>query len=263
MRHPEHDRLIEAVPGWYTQPWPDMGYRIERRRFGFYADNERAAGANRVTVRDLSAGDVPAFLADLRRYYGDRAVRILVDDRVLEAEIGPALLAAGCVRGDGETFLAHVGPLPVAPGVPGLTIEPGGEANLVEYAATKLRGFADSEAEPAPEALAAELAVRRAELAGMGYLLLARVDGEPAAILGAIAGPDWLIFQLATRLPFRGRGIARRLLGHVLAEARERGVRAVVINADPEDTPVALYRRLGFTDEVYWRQAYVLPAGAP
>ncbi|HUY99365.1 MAG TPA: GNAT family N-acetyltransferase [Thermomicrobiaceae bacterium] len=262
MRHPEHDRLIEAVPGWYTRSFPDMGYRVERRSFGFYARNDRAAGANRVTLRDLGVGDVPALLADLRRSYDGEAVRILVDDRSLDAGIGPPLLATGCVLSATETFLAHVGPLPALPEVGGLTIEPGDEANLTEYAATKLKGFADSEAEPAPEALAAELALRRAELAGDGELLLARVDGEPAAILGAIAGPDWLIFQLATRLPFRGRGIARCLLGRALAAARERGGGAVLTNADPQDTPVQLYRRLGFSDEVYWRRTYLLPAAA-
>ncbi|HET9017920.1 MAG TPA: GNAT family N-acetyltransferase, partial [Thermomicrobiaceae bacterium] len=171
-----------------------------------------------------------------------------------------------CVWSATEVFLAHVGPLPATPEVRGLTIEPGGEANLVAYATVKLKGFADSEAEPSSEALAAELAVRRAELAGDGELLLARVDGEPVAILGAIAGPDWLVFQLATRLPFRGRGIARCLLGRLLEAARGRGAGAVLINADPADTPVDLYRRLGFTDEVYWRRTYVLPAdgaGAP
>ncbi|HET9016567.1 MAG TPA: hypothetical protein VFN57_13290, partial [Thermomicrobiaceae bacterium] len=187
MRHPEHDRLTVEVSGWYTRSFPGMGYRVERRRFGFYADNDRAPGAARVTVRDLGAGDVPAFLADLRGHYGGRAARILVDDRAMDDAVGPALVAAGCVWSATEVFLAHVGPLPATPEVRGLTIEPGGEANLVAYATVKLKGFASSEAEPGPEALAAELAVRRAELAGDGELLLARVDREPAAILGAIA----------------------------------------------------------------------------
>jgi hypothetical protein len=32
----------------------------------------------------------------------------------------------------------------------------------------------------------------------------------------------------------------------------------VIITADEADRPIQLYRRLGFTDEVYWRGTYVL-----
>lgn len=259
MRHPEHDRLTAEIIDWYTQSWPDMGYRVERRRFGFYSRNERAPGPGLVTVRALDPALVPAFLADLRADYGDHGVRVLVDDRQLDATVGPALVAAGCWPVGTEVFLAHVGPVPRAPEVAGLTVEVVDQTSLPVYAVTKLQGFAGSEEEPAAEALAGELAVRRAELAGAGHFRLARVDGEPAAILGSYAGPDWFIFQLATRVPFRHRGIARWLLCDLVAGAAARGCRSVLINTDPKNTPVRLYRRLGFVDEVYWRRRYLLP----
>jgi len=262
MRHPDHDCLVEIVRAWYTCSYPEMGYHREQRRFGYYSRNLRALynATNQVTIRGLAPGQVPEFLADVRKYYGNRPVRIWVDDRQTDAELGPALLAAGCSRGDAEIFLAHVGPAPRAPSVPGLTTEAVTPANLVEYVVTKLKGFANSEVEPTPDAVRAELALRRAELAGEGRFLLARIRGEPAGIIGWYEGWDRFIFQLATRVPFRRRGIAKWLLCHVLADGYAQGCRSVIISADPNDAPIQFYRRLGFTDEIYWRQRYQLRA---
>lgn len=260
-RHPDHDRIAATARSWYTRSTPEMGYRVEERRFGFYSRNEQAPGFGHVTVRGLAAEQVPDFLAESQDMFAGERARILVDDRDLDAEIGPALVAAG-YRPAGETvFLAHLGPLPAARVVPGMSIETVSEATLAEYVVTKLKAFADSEAEPDPERVRAESALRRAEMAGMGVFLLARVAGEPAAIIGSMVGEDRFIFLLATRAPFRGRGIARALLCHVLQEAVAGDCRAVIINADPSDTPIQLYRRLGFTDEIYWHRVYSLPEG--
>ena len=94
------------------------------------------------------------------------AISDLIDDREADARLGPALLTAGCSRADAQTFLAHVGPVPTALSVPGLTIEPATlTSNLEEYVVTKIKGFADSEAEPDPDVVHDQLALRRAELA--------------------------------------------------------------------------------------------------
>jgi GNAT superfamily N-acetyltransferase len=123
---------------------------------------------------------------------------------------------------------------------------------------TKLQGFASSDEPPSSDAVMAGVALRRAELAGEGRFMLARLAGEPAAIIGWYEGEDRYIFLLATRVPFRNRGIARYLLCQALREAYRHGARSVIINADPADTPIQLYRRLGFTDEVYWYDCYEL-----
>ena len=102
--------------------------------------------------------------------------------------------------------------------------------------------------------------MRRAELAGEGRFIFAWAGREPAAILGVYDGADRHIFLLARRLPFRNWGIARWLLAQAIADARTDGCRSVLINCDPDDTPIQLYRRIGFTDEVYWRQRYELPS---
>jgi GNAT superfamily N-acetyltransferase len=140
------------------------------------------------------------------------------------------------------------------------------EASLAEWSTTKLQGFANSEAAPDPQRLAREVALRRAEIAGEGRFLLARSGRAAASIIGLYEGEDRHVFLLATRIPFRNRGIARWLLTHVIAEAYAAGRRSVLINCDPDDTPIRLYRRLGFTDEVYWRRRYeppTAPAGQP
>jgi ribosomal protein S18 acetylase RimI-like enzyme len=237
-----------------------MGYQTEERRFGFYMRNVKLAdgSVNQVTLRDVLPGQVPEFLADLRAYFGDGPVRILIGDRQTAERLRPAMLAAGCADDGATTYLAHVGPVPTADHVPGLTTEAVGETNLVDYVVTKLQGFASSDEPPPSEEVAAGVALRRAELAGEGRFRLARLEGEPAAIIGWYEGEDRYIFLLATRVPFRNRGIARYLLCQALREAYTRGARSVIINADPADTPIQLYRRLGFTDEVYWYDGYEL-----
>ncbi len=141
---------------------------------------------------------------------------------------------------------------------PDITVDVVTADTVMDYAIVKLKGFANSEDEPTAEDLEEELAVRRRELASLGRFLVARVGDEPAAILGYYDGDDRLIFNLATRTPFRMKGIAMHLLCGVVADSYDRGCRSVIINTDPSDTPIRWYRRLGFTDEVYWRRSYRL-----
>jgi len=82
------------------------------------------------------------------------------------------------------------------------------------------------------------------------------MNGEPAATIAWYDDPDVFIYNLATRVSYRGRGIARWLLCDLLTRSYARGCRSVILNADANDTPIQLYRRLGFTDEVYWRSQY-------
>jgi ribosomal protein S18 acetylase RimI-like enzyme len=160
--------------------------------------------------------------------------------------------------------LAHVGPRPERVQLPGVTVEAVTPDTLLDYVLVKLTGFANSEDAPTVEDVDKELTVRRRELASLGRFLIARVGDKPAAILGYYDGSDRLVFNLATRMPFRVRGIARHLLCGVIADSCEQGCRSLVINTDPNDTPIQWYRRLGFTDEVYWRRSYLFePARNP
>jgi ribosomal protein S18 acetylase RimI-like enzyme len=264
MRHPEYDRLREEVGSWYRTSLPELGYHVERRRFGFYRRHAENPNSGLIIVDALSPAKVPEFLADARSYFDNRVVNIWIDDKKPDATLGPALVAAGASKDKANTHLAHVEPRPERFQLSGVTVERVTADALMEYVLVKLKGFANSEDTPAIEHVDQELAMRGSELARMGRFLIARVGGEPAAILGYYDGSDRLIFNLATRNPFRLRGIARHLLCQVVADSYERGCRSVVINTDPSDTPIQWYRRLGFTDEVYWRRNYLFePARNP
>jgi ribosomal protein S18 acetylase RimI-like enzyme len=256
LRHPEHDRLHEEVGSWYQTSMPALGYHVERRRFGVYRRHPEQPDSGLVIVKSVAWDEVPEFLADAGSYFDNRPVNIWIDDKDVDAALGPVLVAAGCAIEKANTHLAHVGPRLERAERPGITVERVTAETVVDYAIVKLKGFANGEEAPPAEDLEQELTVRRRELTSLGRFLIARVGDEPAAILGYYEGDDRLIFNLATRTPFRMKGIAMHLLSGVVADSYDRGCRSVIINTDPSDTPIRWYRRLGFTDEVYWRRSY-------
>jgi hypothetical protein len=259
MRHPDHDRLRAEVRSWYRTSSPQLGYHLVQRRFGSYRHHANHPESGRIIVEALTPGEVPEFLADASSYFDNRAVDIWLDDKDLDAAVGPALVAAGCSIDKAITYLAHVGPRPERVQLSGVTVEAVTPDTLMDYVLVKLKGFANSEDALPAEDVDKELAVRSRELASIGRFLIARVGDEAAAILGYYDGSDRLIFNLATRMPFRMRGIVRCLLCEVIADSYEQDCRSVIINTDPHDTPIQWYRRLGFTDEVYWRRNYHWP----
>ena len=263
MRHQHHDAVAAAVRAAYTQPHPEMGWAVEERTFGVYRRNVKAATYPSVLLRNVEQADVPALLADVREYFagGLSPVRIMIEDREADTALGPALEAAGLELDERTTFLAHTGAAPDVASVPGVSVESVADGGLAEYEDTRVRGFANADDATPAEDLGRRVDLRRAEMAGGARYWLARVDGEPAATLSWYEGEDRYIFSLATRVPYRNRGIARHLLCRLLGESEREGTRSVVINADEADTPVDLYRRLGFTDEVYWRATYELELG--
>jgi ribosomal protein S18 acetylase RimI-like enzyme len=258
LRHSEHDRLHEEVSSWYQTSVPGLGFHAESRRFGVYRRHAEQPDSGLIIVKSIAPDEITEFLADARSYFDNRPVAIWIDDKDVDAVLGPVLVAAGCAIEKSNVHLAHVGPRPQRVERSGITVERVTADTVMDYAIVKLKGFANSEAEPAVEDLEQELAVRRRELASLGRFLVARVGDEPAAILGYYDGDDRLIFNLATRTPFRMKGIAMHLLCGVVADSYDRGCRSVIINTDPSDTPIRWYRRLGFTDEVYWRRSYRL-----
>ena len=260
MRHPHHDAISASLRAAYSEPHPDMGWAAERRRFGIYRRNTKAATNPDVIARDVAPGDVEKFLKDVRSYFGigPRPARIMIDDRKLDSTLGPALEAAGLALDERTTFLAHVGDVPEAPPVAGIAVDAVGEGGLEEYEDTRRRGFANSDEPTAQEELDRGVHLRRAEMTGGANYWLARIGEEPAAAMNWYDGEDRLIFSLATRLPFRKRGIASHLLCSLLRDSERKDTRSVIINANEAGTPIDLYRRLGFTDEVYWHATYEL-----
>ena len=256
--HPAHEDLVQEVRSWYIHDYAGLGKVVERRRFGYYSQIQHTGYCDIHIVDPFDPVETPVFLADARAFYGERLVYIFTHDPAIDRRLSDALDRAGCTRGSDKLYLAHVdtGSSPAAVG-PG-RIEPVTRRNLLDYQIAKLKGFADSEEEPERAAVESDLAIRRAELNADGSFLIARVGDEAAGIIGWYEGADRFIFHLATRLPFRNRGIARQLLSHVVADTCALGKRSLLIVADPADTPVQFYRRMGFSDEIYWMGKWVL-----
>jgi ribosomal protein S18 acetylase RimI-like enzyme len=87
------------------------------------------------------------------------------------------------------------------------------------------------------------------QIAANGRFFARRVEGRPAGLceLYLVDGIAQ-IEHVDTLEEFRGRGIARSVISRAVAEARAGGADLVLIEADLDDWPKELYRRLGFDD---------------
>lgn len=254
--HPDHDRLVNAVRDWFHLPFQGMGYLAEKRRWGTFWSN------GRVYTLGVPLDKVSGFVADVRQTYGQRPTLIMVDGRNADVELGPALAAAGCSVDKTDLFFAHVGQVPEAPVIHGLRIEAVDDSKLEAFAGTRLRAFANSDEGPNENDLSDEVNRRRDELTGTGRGWLARIGGtgDPVGVIWWYDEPDrvWINY-LATRVLFRGRGIGQALLCRCLANGYGRGCDSAIINVQSHNTDaLRLYRRLGFSDEIYWRRRYAV-----
>ena len=257
--HPAHDALVQEVRSWYIQDYPALGKVVERRRFGYYSRIKQTNYNDVHIVEPFDPAQASAFNADVNAFYGQRRVLIFTHSQAVDRQLSCALEQTGCTRGTAKLYLAHVntGVSPAAELGPA-QIEQVTRSNLLDYTITKLKAFADSEEEPGQAAVEASMATRRADLNADGAFLIARVRDQAAAIIGWYEGADRYIFNLATRTPFRNQGIARQLLSRVIADTYAQGKRSLLIATDPADTPVQLYRRMGFLDEIYWMGTWIL-----
>ncbi|MEM7534626.1 MAG: GNAT family N-acetyltransferase [Chloroflexota bacterium] len=258
-QHPHHDELTNLVRSWYVLADEGLNRQSERREFGYYCQNASVNYFDVHVIEAIQQDDIPRFLADVQQFYQSTDVGIFVHGKALDAQMGPLLIEAGCTQDVAKLYLTYVGDAPPdLPPAVGITLEKVNEHNLIDYERTKLKAFADSEDEPTPERLERGLRLRQTEMNDVGRFMVGRVDGEAAAIIGWYTDEDQMIFHLATRVPFRNRGLARRLLNRVIRSAYQENCRSISIFTDPADTPVQLYHKIGFTDEIYWMGKYNL-----
>jgi GNAT superfamily N-acetyltransferase len=253
--HPEHDAVAREVSGWFTASAPEIGYEVSEHWYGYQSD--LGSGQTRVILRVSEPGQVPAAVADAAAASGAGTLTIWVDDRERAARLDEALRRTGCRPDDATTHLALVGPMTGEAGPGQLVIESVGEAGLAEWATVKLQSFGDTESVPAPDRLAHEVAVRRGELA-LAECQLGLLGADRVAVLAYYRGRDQLVFNLGTRVPYRHRGIAQAMLARWVDAGMADGCRSLIINATDGGPPAALYRSIGFTDEIYWYQRYEL-----
>jgi ribosomal protein S18 acetylase RimI-like enzyme len=252
--HPDHEAVAREVSGWFTSPAPEIGYEVGEHWYGYLSD--LGAGHTRVILRVGEPGQVPAAIADAAAG-ATGTLTIWVDDRERASRLDGALRRAGCRPTEATTHLALVGPMTGRAGPDHLAVETVNEDGLGEWATVKLQSFGDTESAPAPGRLAQEIANRRAELA-LAECQLGLLDGERVAVLAYYQGRDQLVFNLGTRVPYRHRGIAQAMLAHWVNAGTAGGCRSLIINATEGGAPAALYRKIGFTDEIYWYQKYEL-----
>ena len=129
------------------------------------------------------------------------------------------------------------------------------EGEGLEHARRLFRSYAAEYADSIAEVLC--LQGFEAEAAGLpgryappsGCLLLA-IDGDSVAgcvAMRDLGGGDCEMKRLYVEPPFRGRGIARMLVEHVLRRAGHIGYRRMLLDTVPEMAgAIALYRSLGF-----------------
>lgn len=255
--HPEHDAVRGVVRSWYTAPTPAIGLSVTPTSYGFLTDSDQA-DRKRLVLTEDSPARVAEALATAADFYRTSAFDVWIDDRSRAERLTSALASAGMEPVQDTVILALIGRVRADPGPQGLAVEDVVDVErLREWASVKIQGFADDEERPAARQLQAELAERQAEWPVCRYQL-ARLSGEAVAILGHYTGQDQMVFTLATRLPFRHGGIARTMLARWSEEGRDQPIRSHLINCDDDGPADALYRRLGFTDEIYWYRRYRL-----
>lgn len=97
---------------------------------------------------------------------------------------------------------------------------------------------------------------------GLGSFVVARLDGQ-AVGCGAIRLLDPTtveVKRMYVEPEVRGRGIAKKVLEHLVAAARELGAeRAVLETGIYQDEAIALYRWAGFTEVECWGEYAGVP----
>lgn len=253
--HREHDAVAAEVASWYTTSTPEIGREVNRFWYGFHFNLSPSRA--RVILRVDEPDQVPPALHDARTASGTRMLTVWVDNRDRAARLDPALRDHGCQPVDATTHLALVGQMTGRAGPQDLEIKSVDETGLTDWATVKLQAFDDTESAPAPDRLAREVAARRSELP-IAECQIGLLAGERAAVLAYYRGSDQMVFNLGTRVPYRHRGIAQAMLARWVTAGAANTCRSLMINATDGGRPARLYRRLGFTDEIYWHHNYEL-----
>jgi GNAT superfamily N-acetyltransferase len=194
-----------------------------------------ASIVNSVGYRE--AGALAASLDELARAYDEAGVRawtVWVPDDDREAA---TLLESAGHRLD-ATPTAMIMELAALPEIEDDDLD--WDANASPAAVAEINDHAYN----APAGMFAAAISRFGEMDGL-RLYQARIDGEPACVLGTYDnGDDCEVYLVATRAEHRGQGLARRLMHRALLEAKERGQAISNLQATKLGYPV--YARLGY-----------------
>jgi ribosomal protein S18 acetylase RimI-like enzyme len=230
-----------------------LGFEAEGARFVRDSRYPRIYDANFVWgVRAATSDALDRLLARVEREFagvGHRAFRL---DPRTPPELAARLALDGYERQDSLVLLLEGEP-PGSRPAPCEILPADAEDDWTALAALKRDDFAEAfrrrePGKPVDLAIGDGLAAANRGKCPPQRYWLATVDGVPCGFLASWegAGGTGQVEDLFVARPFRGRGIARALLLHGVADARSRGARDVAIVADPTDTPMRLYAALGF-----------------
>lgn len=240
---------IVALEDVTARAWPA---RVRARLGGWRlnAAGGRTGRANTCWTLEAPDRDPEAALAAVEAWYHGQgqAPRFKTTDGATQPADLPARLAARGYRASTET-LVMLGPVGGEAGAV-ITAEPDAPFQSVLFEAL----YKD----PADAQERLETLRRIAEPVFFARL---DVDGAPAAVGACAVEGEWAgLSVMRTVERARRRGLARRIVGSLLAEARKAGATRSYLQVEAENAPaIALYRDCGF-EEAYRYRYWALAA---
>jgi GNAT superfamily N-acetyltransferase len=218
-------RVIER-PGWFQLVTPSF----------------TNGGLNEVAFSALSADEADAVIARTIAEYAalDIKFRWIVGPKSAPADLGERLIRGGMLLGHDAFGMVRSTEALTITVDPAITVEAVTAATVDEFSAVMAAGWGVPQ-EQFARANAAALA------STTQHLVLARVDGEPAATASFITFPRSAYLIGGVVLPrFRRRGVYHAMVAHRLDAARARGIGLATSRAQAT-TSAPLLERLGFT----------------
>lgn len=162
--------------------------------------------------------------------------------------LAPALLVAGFEEESSQPLMVctpqSYRPAPPVPHLTIISLDEGARSEEVQaFITVQRQGFGSPDSPPASR----EEAERFRPMLRHGLAFLARVEGEAAGAAMATAPLDGVteLVGVATRVPYRRRGVATALTDHALRASFDRQVEVACLTAEDERAG-RVYERLGF-----------------
>jgi ribosomal protein S18 acetylase RimI-like enzyme len=258
MTQTDYNSVSQAIRDKYANGGQGINTTVHKGTFGTYVTDHDSPELSYILPDKITSDQTSSMLLEAGSHIDSPSVRVYLDGQTSDRELHAPLINAGFTLNCQLVYLAYRGTPPNSQPDPALTIEPMTDKNAVDYYTAWCKGFSDSENEPTPEETEEDVVSLIQEMEGGNSYLIGRVKGDAATIAGWYEGPDRLIFHLATRLPYRNQGHAKRILSYIISDTFQTGRQSVTIFTDPNDTPVEFYRRMGFTEEVYRQIRYTI-----
>lgn len=247
-QHPPHDEIESTVGSWYREPAAEFTVELPELGWCRQPSSTTPSATPNVTVCEVPLARLGAALAEAGDWLGTNDFRLVLDDRDLLRRSRAGVERPGWERRGVTIYLCHLRAAP--PDSEDVVLRQVGrdDAEMAEWVRRRSQAFANADwVRPAAADLAIEIRQRRLQEADGAEMFLVDRAGAPAGILAWYDGPDRFVCNLAVLPDQRGHGVGAALMARAIAGAE----RSVLVSTHEEDGPVDLYRRWGFTDEVY------------